>query len=199
VTATGIIALLALAVTVASLVWLHLQPTGLSPLRNPVSEYGITSFRAGYRAATIAWAVAGVALAVGISQAIGGRGLATVTLLVVFAIARTAISWFPMDAPGAGHTRTGRLHILLAFVAFLALLAAAFVLEAAVSGQGRWHQLAPVSAGLGYAMSASLVMFGWGQSVPALRALPGAFERGFYLFAISWCAVFAVACAAGVR
>ena len=35
-TAAGITALVALAVTVASLVWLHLQPTGLSPVRNPV-------------------------------------------------------------------------------------------------------------------------------------------------------------------
>ena len=35
--------------------------------------------------------------------------------------------------------------------------------------------------------------------VPALRAWFGVIERGFYLFAITWCAVFAVACAAGVR
>jgi len=53
--AAGIIGLLGLAVTVASLAWLQLQPTKLSALRDPVSQYGITGFRAGYRAATIAF------------------------------------------------------------------------------------------------------------------------------------------------
>ena len=85
VTAAGIVALLALAVTVASLAWLRLQPTGLSAMRNAVSQYGISSFRAGYRVATIAFGAAGLALAAGIGQALGGRGLAVVILLVVFA------------------------------------------------------------------------------------------------------------------
>jgi hypothetical protein len=58
VTVAGMIALAALAVTVASLGYLHLAPTGLSPIRNAVSQYGITPFRTGYRAATIAFAVA---------------------------------------------------------------------------------------------------------------------------------------------
>lgn len=195
----GIIALLGLAVTVASLVWLHLQPTKLSPVRDPVSEYGISSFRAGYRVATIAFGAAGLALAAGIGQALGGRGLAVVILLVVFGIARAAISWFPMDEPGAKWTRTGRVHFVLAFVAFLSAMAAAYVLGAVLSSPGRWHALAPVSTALGYAMAACLAMFGLAQTVPALRARSGAIERGFYLSAIGWFAVFAAACAAGVR
>jgi Protein of unknown function (DUF998) len=198
-TAAGITALVALAVTVASLVWLHLQPTGLSPVRDPVSQYGITSFREGYRAATIAFAAAGLALAAGISQALGGRGLAVVILLVVFAIARVAINWFPMDPPGAKWTRTGWMHFVLAFVAFAAVLAAAEAFGAVLSNPGTWHELAPVSQALGYALTACLALFGLAQSVPPLRARFGAIERGFYLFAVTWCAVFAAACAAGVR
>lgn len=198
-TAAGIIALLALAVTVASLVWLHLEPTKLSPVRDPVSEYGITSFRAGYHVATIAFAAAGLALAAGIGQALGGRGLAVIILLVVFAIARVAINWFPMDAPGVKWTHIGWMHFVLAFAAFASVLAAASVLGAVLSHPGRWHELAPVSTALGYAMTACLAMFGLAQTVPALRARFGAIERGFYLCAITWCAVFAVACAGGVR
>ena len=197
--AAGIIALVALAATVASLVWLHLQPTKLSPIRDPVSQYGITGFRAGYRAATIAFGAAGLALAVGISEALGTRGLAAVILLVVFGITRAVISWFPMDAPGMKWTRTGWAHFALAFAAFGSVLAAAFVLGAVLSHPGTWHALNPVSTALGYAMTACLTLFGLAQSVPALRARFGAIERGFYLFAITWCAVFAVACAAGIR
>ncbi len=198
-TSAGIIASLGLAVTVASLVWLHLQPTKLSPVRDPVSQYGITGFRAGYRVATISFAAAGLALAAGINQALGGRGLAVVILLVVFAITRAAINWFPMDAPGAKWSRTGWMHFVLAFVAFASVLAAASVLGAVLSHPGIWHALAPVSTALGYAMTACLAMFGLARTLPPLRARFGAIERGFYLFAITWCAVFAFACAAGVR
>ena len=199
VIAAGIIALVALAATVTSLGWLHLQPAKLSPIRDPVSQYGITGYRAGYRAATVAFGAAGLAPAVGISEALGARGLAAVILLVVFAITRAVISWFPMDAPGIKWTRTGWTHFVLAFICFASVLAAASVLGAVLSHPGTWHALAPISTALGYAMTACLALFGLAQTVPALRARFGAIERGFYLLAITWCAVFAVACAAGIR
>jgi hypothetical protein len=104
-----------------------------------------------------------------------------------------------MDAPDAKWTRTGWMHFVLAFVAFASVLAAALVLGAVLSHPGRWHALAPISTGLGYAMAACLALFGLAQTVPPLRARFGAIERGFYLFAITWCAVFALACAASVR
>src|ERR1700684_2951149 len=89
--AAGVVSLLALAVVVASLAYLHIEPTGLSPVRNAVSQYGITPFRSGYRVATIAFAIAGVALAVGIDRATGSRSSAVVVLLAIFAAARAAI------------------------------------------------------------------------------------------------------------
>ena len=153
---------------------------------------------AGYRVATIAFGAAGLALAAGIGQALGDRVLAVVILLVVFAITRAVISWFPMDVPGAKWTRTGWMHLVLAFVAFASVLAAASVLGTA-SPTPADGTAGPVSTALGYAMTACLAMFGLAQTVPALRTWFGAIERGFYLFAITWCAVFAVACAAGVR
>lgn len=114
----GVVSLIAVAVTVARLAWLHVQPTGLS-WRNPVSEYGITPFRSGYRVATIAFGVAGLALAIGIDRAIAGHGtVGVVALLVVFAAARGAISWFPMDALDTPRTSTGVTHVLLASLAF---------------------------------------------------------------------------------
>jgi hypothetical protein len=168
-------------------------------VRDPVSQYGITPFRTGYHVATIAFGAAGLALAAGIGEALGGRGVAAIILLVVFAIARAAINWFPMDEPGTKWTRTGWLHFVLAFVAFASVLAAALVLGAVLSHLGTWHALATVSMALGYAMTACLSMFGLAQTVPPLRARFGAIERGFYLFAITWSAIFAAACVAGIR
>jgi len=90
-------------------------------VRNAVRQYEITGFRAGYRVATIALGVAGLALAGGLAEALSGGGSRLVViLLVVFAAARCVISWFPMDAPGEERTQTDQRHGLLAFVAFLA-------------------------------------------------------------------------------
>ncbi len=196
----GVLALLALATVVAALGYLHLESTGLSPVRNAVSQYGITTFRAGYRVATIAFAVAAIALAVGVDGAAskGGREV-VVVLLVLFALMRGAISWFPMDAPGAARTSTGQMHGLLALGAFVSVATAALRLGAALSHGARWRSLAPVSSALGWAMVACLLGILLARSFPSLRARFGAIERGFYIAALAWFAVFATACAANTH
>lgn len=199
-TVAGIVALAGLAVVVASLAYLHLAPTGLSPVRNPVSQYGITPYKAGYRVATIAFAAAGAALAIGIDQAIKARGSTTVVaLLLVFAAARAVISWFPMDTPGTPRTSTGQVHGVLAIVAFGAATVAAFRLAVVLDRSETWHGLGPVSLVLGIAMAASIVGMMLARSNPAVRARFGAVERGFYVSAIAWFAVFSVACAGNPR
>lgn len=190
----GIVTLLALATLVASLTWLHLQPTGLSPLRNAVSQYGISAYRGGYRVATLAFAAAGIALAVGISTRLHARAHTVDVLLVVFAAARCVISWFPMDTPGAELTTTGRRHGLLALAAFASVTAAALKLSHVLADGTAWHQLAPVSSGLGWLMLALLLAMGLRRSLPRARAWFGAVERAFYLAAIVWFTVFAIAC-----
>jgi hypothetical protein len=180
-TLAGVIALVALGAVIVSLGYLHVAPTGLSPVRNAVSQYGITPFRAGYRVATIAFAVAALGLALGLHRA----------------ITRALISWFPMDAPGTPRTTTGRQHGLLAIAAFIAATIAAFRLGSALSGGARWHSLAPVSTALGGAMLACLLAIVVARRVPAVHERFGAIERGFYLAAIAWFAVFSLACALG--
>ena len=192
-TVAGVIALAALAVTVGSLAYLHIEPTGLSPLRNAVSQYGITPYKAGYRAATIAFAVAGLALAVAISQALPHQGSATIALLLAFAAARAAISWFPMDHPGGPRTQTGAIHGLLAAAAFASATAAAFRLAATLSHQSTWHGLAGTSRALGWLMLVFLLAMVLTRRSPTARRWFGAIERGFYTSAIAWFAVFAVA------
>ncbi|MGH9127487.1 MAG: DUF998 domain-containing protein [Acidimicrobiales bacterium] len=196
----GVLSLLGLMVVVGSLGYLHLAPTGLSPVRNAVSQYGITSFRAGYRVATIALGVAGVALAVGLDRALSSHGRSAVVAgLVVFALARGAISWFPMDAPGSTRTTTGQLHGLLATVAFAAVTFDAFRLGGVISSRPSWQGLAPASTALGVAMLACLLGMLLAGANPAVRERFGAIERGFYLAAITWFAVFGIACATGPR
>ena len=168
----GVIALIALAATLVSLAYLHLEPTGLSPLHNAVSQYGITPFRGGYRAATLAFAAAGVALAVAVSRAVTMSGGAVIVLLIVFAVSRAAISWFPMDAPGAERTSTGQLHGLLAIAAFGSATIAAFRLATALSHQGTWHGLADASKARS-AGSCCSCCWRWGSRAVRRPCVPG--------------------------
>ena len=196
-TVAGGAALAGLASTVAFLIYLHAVPTGLSPLRNAVSQYGLTAYRGGYRGATISFAVAGVAAAAALGVTFRDHNPgALVALLLIFAVARAIISWFPMDPPGTAATVTGQAHRVLAFLAFGAVAAAAFVLSSRLQNGNRWQGLAPISSGFGWAMLVFVLGMVMARESQASRQWFGAAERGFYLAALGWFAVVAVACVA---
>lgn len=126
--------LVATACALAAMVVLHVLPTGLSPIRNAVSQYGITRYHQGYRVLTVALGVAGLAAAVAVASAYPSqRRAAIVALLVVFGLCRLAISWWPMDAPGQPRSNHGTVHLVLAFGAFLTVTAAAGRMQQAVA------------------------------------------------------------------
>jgi len=139
--------------------------------------------------------VAGVALAPGLTTAVNGHGrIQVVVLLLVFALARALISWYPMDVPGAQRTSTGRTHGLLAIAAFGGAALAALRLARVLGGETQWHALAPFSATLGWIMAALLLVMALARSIPAVRSAFGGIERGFYLTAIAWFAMIGFAC-----
>ncbi|MGB7053432.1 MAG: DUF998 domain-containing protein [Acidimicrobiales bacterium] len=196
VVVSGGVALVGVAIAIASLVYLHLAPTGLSPVHNAVSQYGISKYRAGYRAATTSLGIAGAALAFGVANVVrGSKGTtAAVALLVVFAVGRLVISWIPMDEPESPRTSTGQAHGLIAIVTFVSVTAAAFRLGSILRAEGPWHVLAQVSTSFAWAMAACIVAMVLGRASPTLRSWFGAIERGFYGAMIGWVTVFAVAC-----
>ncbi len=188
----ALVALLGLAGTVGSLVYLHLAPTGLSPIQNPVSQYGITPYRGGYRAATLAFALAGAGLLWALVQGgIGGR--LELVALGVFVLARAAISWFPMDAPDAPRTATGRWHGVLAAAAFVGIALAAQHLRAGVASAALAGFAGPSRLlGLGMAACLLLMVLVGRSSAGAPRSF-GAVERVFYVLAIVWSVLLAAA------
>jgi hypothetical protein len=190
----GWLALVGVVVTLAGLLALHVLPTGLSPRGHAVSQYGIGRFRVGYRVATIVLGVSGGALAVGLASRLGGGGGQVTVLLGVFAAARLAISWFPMDAPGGERTTRGLLHGLIAVVTFLAVTLAAFRLGALLGSHAVWPGLSSVSSAFGWVMVACLIVMAMARRSTSIRSWFGAIERVFYLAMLGWVAVFAVAC-----
>ena len=185
-TAAGVVCLAGTAVGVGAVVVLHVLPTGLSPVRNAVSQYGITRYRLGYRVQTISLGVAGAAAAVGIAEAAPGRGRFVLVVLGVFAVARLAISWFPMDAPGSEPTSDGRAHGLLAIATFLAIIVAAARLPQLVHTVGGWHGVATASVVIAWAMVASMVAMIASRRSAGTRGYFGMAERVFYVAIVAW-------------
>jgi Protein of unknown function (DUF998) len=165
------------ALCIGCLVYLHLAPTGCSPLRNAVSEYGVGPFARWYQAQATAAGLAAIALAV----ALGGPRR-VVTLLSVLAAARILIGWFPMDTTVVGdRTTRGGIHVLLAAVAFTSASWAGIALGSTEHGQPE----------LGWAMAACALGTALALRNAPLRPRLGLIERGYYAGMLAWLALVA--------
>lgn len=180
-TTAGAITLSGVFLALASLMVLHVLPTGLSPVHNAVSQYGITRYRLGYRVATISLGIAGAAAAAGIANQLRGPTTLPVGLLACFALARLVISWFPMDLPGSDQTSSGRAHMTIALVTFAAIVLASFRLSSLLAGSGQWQAISEAVHVLSYYLLAMAIAMVLCRNSPNLRRNFGAIERGFYL------------------
>lgn len=116
-----------------------------------------------------------------------------VALLVVFAVARTIISWFPMDQPGAPLTLTGHNHGVIAIVTFASATLATLRLGQVLSPGAQWHRGPPGppwSTVFGVVMALSMALSVIGMAAARrnrrLRGSFGLVERGLYLAIIGW-------------
>lgn len=147
------------ALWVVCLVFLHVVPTGYNPVCDPVSAYSIGRFSLGYRAQVCLAAAAAVLLA----AALPGRPTREIALLAIFAAARVAIAFFPIDRRVP--------HRVLAIVAFVSIAVCASSYAPRVAGR-------VAAAGL--------------VGGVVLRPYFGAFERLFYAAIIAWFVVVSV-------
>jgi hypothetical protein len=171
-TALAVLALAATAVWSAVLVGVHLRPTGYDPLRNAVSDYGVGAHREWYRAQTAASAVAALFL-LGAFAAGTDAPWWELLLLAAFAAARLAIPWFPTDLDRTRPTPTGRVHVLLAGVAFASI---------AIAAGNTPDQLAPRT--LQWAVVVTAIAVAW--TLRLRYPLFGLVERLFYAATVTW-------------
>ena len=184
-TAFGVVAAIATLACLTALVRVHQLPTGYRPLRNAVSDYGVGRYAAYYRFQTAASAIAAVFVALALARAVDPAPIRVIVLLGVFAAARFAIPWFPTDVNRLRPTQTGRVHILLAGIAFAAIAWAA----AALPDRVDWTSIHGLLTGLGWLVVVSSVACGLALT-RALRvyAAPwfGLIERVFYAAVLAW-------------
>lgn len=161
------------------LVFLHARDRGNDPTRDAVSDYGAGPFHVIYRAQVVLMGVGAalIAMALADDTDIGN----TVIWLWVFAASRVAIAFFMTDLPGAPVTTEGRIHLLLAGVAFTAIGFGAPNIGQALAGEPGWSNVPHV---LGWVVAATAV-----GTLLSRRLLPrwfGLIERSLYVAYIAW-------------
>src|SRR3954452_20974872 len=112
--ALGIAAAACFVIAAGLLLAAHLARTGLSPVRDAVSDYGTTHVHQLYRAMVVALGVGGILLALGLARDTDAGSLGW---LWAYGLSRIAIAGFMTDRDPPPFTTEGRIHWLLAAVA----------------------------------------------------------------------------------
>ncbi len=181
----GIAATACFAAATLLLISLHAAQTGLRPVRDAVSDYGTTPYHRRYRAMAVLLGAGAILLAIGLTRDTDARD---VFWLWVYGVSRIAIAGFMTDRNPPPVTPEGRIHWLLAAVAFTAIAFAAVNI--------RWAGDPVVLHGLGYAVAASAVATLLTRAVPPFRPVFGLVERLLYVTSIAWLVIAAVSLAA---
>jgi hypothetical protein len=176
------LARLCFVAAIATLLALHRLRTGLSPIRDAVSDYGTTRFHAYYRAMVVELGVGALLLAIALARDTDAGSL---FWLWIYGLSRIAIAAFMTDRDPPPFTAEGRIHWLLAAAAFTSIAFAATDVT--------WHGAPGVLRPLGYAVAASAIATLVTRVVVPLRSVFGAAERLLYLTSIAWLLVAAVA------
>jgi hypothetical protein len=178
----AVLSLVALALGAGAVVRLHLVPAELSPVRNAVSDYGTTDHHLLYRVQVVAFGVAALLLMAALA---GDDGIQRSGLvwLAVYGAARIAIAWFMIDRDLTKPTTEGRVHAVLAALAFTAIAVAATTIGGDLGDS--FHVLGWVVAGTAIATAVFRV-------VPQLVPWFGLVERLLYLATTVWIAAVAI-------
>jgi hypothetical protein len=175
----------AFAAAAITLIWVNVLRTGHDPVRNAVSDYGASGYRAFYRATVVLLGIGALLLLVGLAH---GSDVARGGLiwLGVYGVSRIAIAFFPTDLEGAPVTPVGRVHIALAAAAFTAIAFAAADLTPSLRDQPGWDGISAVLGVMRWAVVITAVGTLFTRVVAQVRRVFGLVERLLYAASIAF-------------
>jgi hypothetical protein len=180
----ALVGLICVATSGAILIALHFLPTGLDPVRYAVSDYGWTSYHVGYRTMVVLQGFGAILIAIGLGQQTDVRSLGW---LYVYGVVRVLVAGFMTDREPENLfslSRTGRIHVLLAGMAFASIAVAASHLD--------WTGKPAILGPLGWIVTVTAIATGTALVVsPIRRVALGLIERLHYAAAITWLIVVA--------
>lgn len=189
-TGTEILAIGAAACFIAAvlvLVRAHLLPTGYDAMRDAISDYGVGAYHRYYRAMMLLLGLGTALLVIALARDTEAQNLG-LAFLGAYAAARLGIAFFMTDLPGTPVTSAGRVHVVLAAVAFTAIAFGAADVTGAIDGSPGWSGgvagvLRFESKAVGLTAALTLVCF----LVPLARQrVFGLVERMLYVASAAW-------------
>jgi hypothetical protein len=182
----GLIAVISTAAAAVLVIVLHLLPTDVDAVREGVSGYALGRWAPLYQLQVIGCGVAAALIVVGCC-ALGIGSVAGLVGLGAYAATRFAIVRYPTDPPGTvALSRTGRMHALLAAVAFISLAVAAPTLGFALASSPPWDRIDAALIALSVAVPVTAAATFASGGLPAFRPLFGLVERTLYATGLSW-------------
>ena len=193
VSAFGVIAIVAVSVQVVILVALHALPTGYHPVRDAISDYGVGRYRGYFWAQLVAGALACAFVAFALADLHPYAPTVVVALLLANTVARLLMPAFSTDQSGNRFgSAKGTVHMLLAFVAFGAVAAAATGLGGLFTHYPAWHGAKGLLVVLGWVVLTGAVATALALLGPRLKRVFGLIERLFTLSVIVWLCVISI-------
>jgi hypothetical membrane protein len=172
-----------------------------SVLHNAESDYGsrgpwawLMDFNFLLRCLLSLAAVAAVLLALR-GREKGGRVRGGIALLVVWATASGLLAFFPDDPVGTTAQGSGKIHLALAFVAFIAVLTGAVLVSLALRRRAPWKRVTVPMAALSLGALVPLVLLA--RVHLAKSSLGGLYEKIFLAMELLWLVVLAAPLAVG--
>jgi hypothetical protein len=189
----SVLAVVAVSLQFVILCLLHVLPTGYNPVRDAISDYGVGKYRALFWAQLVAGATACAAIAGALSRLHPYVPVVIVALLLSNAAARLLMPAFPTDQSGNRfETVKGTVHMVLAFVAFGALAAAATGLGGFFSQYPHWSGVKGPLETLGWIVLAGAIASALGIVGVRLKRIFGLIARVFTVSVIVWLMVIAI-------
>ena len=104
--------------------------------------------------------------------------------LVVWALASGALAFFPDDPVGTQTYGLARVHVALAFVAFIAVVLGTRIATRALMRDQRWRRITPALAVLSWGALVPILLLGHAHLRP--HSLGGLYEKAFLGVELAW-------------
>lgn len=141
----AMISLIATAIFVLVILILHFLPTGVDPLISGISFYALTHYGYLFGLAVILIGISGIAISLALwPVVVPTAGRIGLLFLIAWGLTTILAGLFPLDAPGAGPTLSGKIHNM-AGLNFLLLAPALLLIELSRSKDAQPHQTRPIT------------------------------------------------------
>jgi hypothetical membrane protein len=163
-----------------------------SLLHNAESDYGVGPWSWLMDVNFLVRCAATLAIAGAMARGIASSPLlrAALVLIVAWAVASGLLAFFPDDPAGTPATTSGRVHLLIAAGAFLAVAIGTLIAALALRDDRFWRRWAPPLLAISAAAILALLLLG--HSRFRVHSDGGLFERIFLLLELGWLLVVAV-------